>query len=688
MTSQWSIRTLRGAVVAALLLAVAGCGRSPKATPPASRAPLPATADSLAAARASGAGAGSDTTRGEGLPVVVPGGRAADSAAAAPLNLTLAAVGYRNGITLVGTAAEATVTLPVNDGLHATTLSLKLMPTPRMPPATLVLRQRDRILALRDLTDTTSAVTFPLNDAVVEDGHLVLQLGLSVPGRDRCQAELFYRTVVKPESQVGFTSGPRPVSEINAFFQPWLDHVTFYLADRPSLDASQAALDAAAFVARWYRGMATTFDIKPLPPAGTPLPEPGPWSRAIVWSPTGSTRVVQVEGGRGTVLAIAARRDARQLFTLRGGADLVAAGGFRTGTVDLAHNAAPGNFVRTLADLGFDSRTVDGSSQLVASYPFSLADFGSNITPTTFRLIVHHSILPANGSGSLRLHLNGDLIYSRELDHDGFDAVIPIPAHLLRRDNVLDVRFNVTLGEGGCLVGGPTFTATIDNGSAFVTNGNTAMPPGFDRFPQAFVPAFSVLLDPVDRYRVELATTVIGAMQQTTRTPLAPALARDRASATGPLLAIGTGSLAEALDAPLRSDGVRLRDADGKVWDEFAPDAPYGAMQGWVHDGNDVLLLHHTGTDGQPLADLLHESLAAYGWFGVRGDLAIRGLQGPARTLTVSNAGWRIEAEPDASPNVLLRYRNQIFAVAAVLVIILAIWLAPRVVRNELDTTG
>ncbi len=673
-----------------MLMAAVACGRKPT-TPLGSRAPSPAAADSLAnLARTAGrgAGTGSDTTHGEQLPLVVPGGRVADSIAAAPLSLSLSAIGYRNGIVLVGTSAEATITIPVNDGVRPTSLVLHLIPTPRMPAATLVLRQRDRVIALRDLTDTTSSMTLPLSEAVADHGRVIVQVGLSVPGRDRCQAELFYRTVIKPESQITFADQPHLATEVNGFFQPWLDRVTFYMADRPSMDAAQAALDAAGYVARRYRGMATVFEIKPLPPAGTPLPEPGPWSRAIVWSPSGSTRVVQVDGGRHTVLAIAARRDARQLFTLADGAELVAATGFRSVSADLSHNVAANAPVRTFADLGFDSRTIDGNSLLVASYPVSLADFGTNVTPTSLRLIVHHSILPTNGSGSLRLHLNGDLVYSRTLDHDGLDVVIPIPAHLLRRDNVVDVRFNVTLGEGGCLVGGPTFAATIDNGSAFVTNGATAMPPGFSRFPQAFVPAFSVLLEPVDRFRVELATTVIGAMQQTTRAPLAPAIARDRVSATGPLLAIGTGGLAEALGAPLRSDGVRLRDLNGKVWDEFAPDAPYGAMQGWTRNGDDVLLLHHTGANGQPLADLVRETLVPYGWFGVRGDLAIRGMQGPARSLTAANAGWRIEAEPDLPQNVFVRYKTEIYIAAMALMLMLAIWLYPRVVRRELDTTG
>jgi hypothetical protein len=200
------------------------------------------------------------------------------------------------------------------------------------------------------------------------------------------------------------------------------------------------------------------------------------------------------------------------------------------------------------------------------------------------------------------------------------------------------------------------------------------------------VPAFSVLLEPRDRFRVELAAQVIGAMQQTTRTPLAPGLARDLASATGPMLAIGTTGLANTLDAPVHGEGFRLRDRDGKIWDEFVPSAPFAVMQGWERDGSDVLLLHHTSANGQPLADLMTETLAPYGWFGIRGDLAVRGESGPARQLTIANAGWRVDLTGEGAASRLARYRSVIFLVAAFLIMGLLLWLYPRVVRRELDS--
>lgn len=686
MTTAQRQRRILASATCGLLLALGACNRDRSTPPPRAQAPLPAAVDSAAVRANTGAtstgGAGTGAAAGEALPTITTS--SADSSG--PAALTLGAIGYRSGLILLGATDETTIAIPVNDGLRAAELQLQLIPTPNMPVATLVLKQRDRVLAVRSLSDTTSRITLPLGDAVVVDGKATLTLGLDVPGRDACQAQLFYRTVLAPESQISFSGVPAAVGGINGFFQPWLRKVTFYLAEQPSLDAAQAALDASAFVARRYRGMATEFEIKPLPATGS-MPEPGAYDRALVWSPSGSTMIVRPDGGRGTVLAIAARRDARQLFTLVNGSDLVTASGFKTTTTDLGHNLLDGaTGIRTLAELGFSSRTIEGSSLLVAAYPFALADFGGNAAPTAFRLVAQHSVLPPDGNGSLRVHLNGALIYSRTLDHTSLDVVIPVPAHQLRRDNVIEVRFQVVLGKEGCLLGGPVFTATIDETSAFVTNGKDQIAPGFARFPSSFVPAFSVLLDPLDRFRVELATQVIGAMQQTTRTALAPGLARDLAAATGPLLAIGTTNLANTLDAPVHTEGFRLRDRDGKVWDEFTPTTSYAAMQGWERNGNDVLLLHHTLQDGRPLADLIRETLAPYGWFGIRGDLAVRGVAGPARQLTIANAGWRLDLTGDGAASKLARYRSAIFLFAALLIMGLLLWLYPRVVRRELDS--
>jgi hypothetical protein len=598
---------------------------------------------------------------------------------------TLAELGYRDGFTLNGAVDQALLTIPVNRGRNAETLRLLIEPTPRMPDATLVLRQGDRVLAQRLVSDTTRLIVLPLRDAIVADGQAVVTLAVNVPGRDACEAPLFYRTVLTPTGAVEYSGVPMVVGGMSDFFPPLLERVTFYLPEQPSLDAAQAALDAAAFVARRYRGTATLFRIAALPPADSAIPEPSWGERAIVWASDGPSRILRAEGGRGTVLALASRRDARQLFTLAGGPALVPVSGFAatTGRLD-----DPATGLLSFEALGFGNRTITGGTIASAGYRFSLADIGRDDVPRAFRLLARHTAIPAGGVAEIAVLLNGSIVWSRPVESTEIDATIALPERLIARDNHLEVRFTLRLGEGECRLGAPLFTATIDGGSSLIVGGRNPLPPSFDRFPSALLPTFSVLLEPRDRYRVELAATTINAMQETTTSPLAPFVVRDANEVRGALLAVGTTGMAEALDAPLATDGFRLRDLDGRVWDEYRPTESYGAMQAYERNGRNVLLLHHTGTNGQPLADLLRESLAPYGWFGLHGDLALRGLDGPTTTLSAANTGWRLEPITPERESVLARWRSAIFFGAAILLLGLLIWLYPRVVRRELDPTG
>jgi hypothetical protein len=655
---------------AVALMGVSACGTPPSRDVEAVGATGIAAMDSLVASAA-----GTDSTA---APLVV----AAVDTTPPPLP-SLADIGYRDGVTLTGSIDRTTLAIPVAAGLTPRDLVLAVLPTPRMPDATVVVRQGGRILAQRAITDTTTTVVMPLADAIVQHGQAIIDLGVDIPGRDACEAPLFYRTVFTPGGAVHYDGTPDPVQSISGFFAPWLRRVTFYLPAEPSLDAAQAALDAAAFVARHYRGMSTTFAIGRLPEDGSPIVEPPADERALVWATDGPTRLLRPDNGRGTVLALASRRDARQLFTLADGPSLVPVRAFATTAIRI-DSVVRGTV--SLDALGIGSRTVQGSAIASAGYRFALADFGYRAAPAAFRLVADHATLPRETSGEVSLLLNGAIIWSRPLDQNRIDVTIPLPASLLTRENDLEVRFLVRLGSGDCHLGAPLFSATIFGESAFVLGHTDRFPPSFDRFPSALVPTFSVVLEPRDRFRVELAADLIGAMQQTTRQPLAPFVVRDAAEARGAVLAVGTPALAEQLDAPVASDGFRLRDLEGRVWDEYRTSDPFAVMQAYQAGGRDVLMLHHTGSDGQPLAALVRETLAPYGWFGVHGDLALRGPDGPAVTVTAANSGWRLEPIGAAADSFFARWRTVLFTVAGLLILGLVIWFYPRMVRRELDS--
>lgn len=618
-----------------------------------------------------------------------------DSAAAPPIVAgtdsamtpapTLADIGYQEGITLIGAADRTTLTLPVPEGLAPRELRLRVLPTPRMPDATVILQQGARVLAQRSLSDTTTELTLPLTQVIVQQGRAIVDLAVNVPGRDACEAPLFYRTVFTPDGTIGYDGTLAPVGAVSAFFSPWLRRVTFYLPADPSLDAAQAALDVAAYVGRRYRGMGTRFAIGELPADGGPIAEPPLDERAVVWATDGPTGILRPDGGRGTVLAIASRRDARTLFTLPQGPALVPTSAFTTSLLRLDQRSAG---TVSLDAMGAGTRTVQGNAIAAADYRFSIADFRSQAGPVAFRLVAEHASLPRESTGEATVLLNGAVIWSRPIDEGRIDATMQLPARLLARDNDLEIRFSVRLGEGACILGAPLFTATVLGESAFVLGGGEPFPPSFERFPSALVPEFSVLLEPRDRFRVELAATMIEAMQRTTATPMAPVLLRDAAEARGALLAVGTANLADQLDAPLATDGFRLRDTDGRVWDEYLPSQSYGAMQAFRAEGRDVLLLHHTGADGAPLAALVRETLAPYGWFGVHGDLTLRGPASPAATITAANSGWRVEPIDTRPASFLARWRNAIFLGIGLVLVAVVIWFYPRMVRRELDPAG
>ena len=176
---------------AVTLLLTAACATPPTPADPSTTAVGIAAMDSLVASSA--------TVDSAAAPLVVV--RPDTGSHPAP---TLADIGYRDGVTLTGSVDRTTLTIPVAEGQTLQRLDLTLLPTPRMPDATVVLRQGGRILSQRAISDTSTRVTLPLADAIVQHGQAIVDLGVDIPGRDACEAPLFYRTVFTPGGTVAY----------------------------------------------------------------------------------------------------------------------------------------------------------------------------------------------------------------------------------------------------------------------------------------------------------------------------------------------------------------------------------------------------------------------------------------------------------------------------------------------------
>ena len=55
------------------------------------------------------------------------------------------------------------------------------------------------------------------------DGRASLSLALAVPGRDVCEAQRYYRTVLTGESLGAFAGVPPAPGRLTGFFTPWVD---------------------------------------------------------------------------------------------------------------------------------------------------------------------------------------------------------------------------------------------------------------------------------------------------------------------------------------------------------------------------------------------------------------------------------------------------------------------------------
>ena len=578
--------------------------------------------------------------------------------------LSLTNLGYPAPISLVGAEAETTLYLPVNPGLEAEALDLLLAALPEARGVLEVLAA-ERPLLQAPLPAKTLRV--PLKGVPAENGFLTLTLRVRFPAEDLCAAQRLYRLRLLPESRLHLSGRPTPPKTLAEFFPPYLERVVLYLPDPPPPEAAQATLWLAGFLARTYPGRVPELDLEPYPPRWPPA---SPFTRYVVWLEEIGAQV------QGFALLLGDLAEAARLFLAQPGLREAPFPGEATQTLTLKAPEELGPRV-SLAQLGHGPKRVEGYGTLTAAYTFALADLGPDHLPLGLRLrAVHSPVEPKRGYAELLL--NGVAFYTAPLEGTVLDLYTPLPSRLLERNNTLEVRFHYAPPEGRCTYGALPFTATLDPGSYLVL-GRGELLSGLDAFPQALLPQFWVYLEPLDRFKLQLAARLVQALQETTRTPLRPEVASD--PHPRPLLALGGPGLPQTLKAPLRTPGFRLVDGAGTLWLEVNPGAPYAALQAFASEGGPVLLLSHTSQDGRLLAPFLQEALRE-GWFGLHGDLVLGGPEGPVVSLALRESDLRVQPLPENPPSLLARYRREVYLGLGLLALLLLVWFYPKVVRR------
>jgi hypothetical protein len=602
--------------------------------------------------------------------------------------LSLAQLGFAEGFELAGLHASRDLFVPVHPGLQPETLALRVTPSPGLPGGYVRVVSGGRVLAQAALPEREGPVFLPLTGAEVAAGGALLRLEMVLEGADLCAAEVLHRVYVAPESRIHFAGTPSVPAQLSAFFPPYLERVTFYLPEAPSERAAQAALMLAAYLPRRYPGVAPALRLERFSGRPESLDATGAWERAVVWQEGVGARLAAPPAG-GAVLLLGGTKEAAQLFALPQGAGVSVTPTLRAQTLgaEALELRVPADLGRqvSFAALGYGPVTLEGSGALATAYTFALADLGPSAVPLGVRLRVQHSPVAEAGEGYLQVFFNGHQVASAPLSGTRFDEWLALPRGAVSRDNTLELRFAYRAAGGNCSRGALPLSVTVDPSSSFSVGRGEGGGDGFSSLPQVLLPRFAVFLEELTADSVALAARLVGAMQATTRAALMPVLVAEPPAGV-PLLAIGgvagAGELEAALGAPLRSPGFRLAQPEGPLLVSFEPGGAFAALQAFRRGGAPTLLLSQTPGAAEDLrAALVEDVLRRDGWYGLSGDLALRGAAEPATALSLAS-GLRLTPLPEPPEAWFVRYRLPLYLGLAALALLALSSLYPLVVRR------
>lgn len=438
-----------------------------------------------------------------------------------------------------------------------------------------------------------------ISAADVTDGRLRVEIrNRLATGEGRCVSD---STSVETLSGLAVTvqGTATPPSSIGTFFSPAVGAALVVIPAQPSPQLSAAGLAAVGAVASRYPS-STSVRLT----AGTPAPAElstlaaGPDPRVIVIgdgpNPV-STKLSSLRGipalsltGSGDELAAAARALASPALGLAGAQSA-------TGLAESGRAEDP--LRQTLADLGAGEPTLTGIGRISYTVGVSQSRFGGPVSDYEVALTGTHTPVPPSGQVTASVLWNERLVSSVLLGNDDrFSATVKIPSDLVRRDNALTLRMDVTPPGGRCDVAVQPVQLDLLGGSSTVTaTRGQSLPPGFDRFPQVLGGALPVALGSSGAAAVNVvyAADILAALQRLTPRQLAIRLVDAAAfiSSHDPGLIVGAApDQASALDAPLRLAPFRAVNTAGTEF-TVTVDGPFAALEAFSAGGRDVLML-------------------------------------------------------------------------------------------------
>ncbi|GBD09863.1 hypothetical protein HRbin22_02125 [Candidatus Thermoflexus japonica] len=621
-------------------------------------------------------------------PPLTPGAPAlAPSGAGQPMReweVPLRELGEPDPMILYGLLSERPLSVPIPHGLRALELTGRLRSSPGLAGGRLEVHNGDRTLAWIPLSPGELPLHVGLHEGRIDRERLNLSFRLVPPREaDPCMFPLTERVELE-DLRVRLEGTPEPPHTIAAFWPPDLRSLVLLLPPEPSPDEATAALRLVAFGTRRAIGHPLTVSIR-LDGDLLPLDPWDPW-----------TRVVQIKRGEPRT---GLRFPEEGFPTLEiqapsGTADRIVESILRYGEALPFSEVAPqpgatpeAPFPRriTLAELGHPQVQMSGSGPMEFSFFFSQGDLGGPVRGVRFRLVGRMSPVPEGGRASLLVFLNGGLAHAEPIGGGAFDRWIAFPDGLLQRDNTLIIRVDYTPPGGDCRIGMHPLTVFMDGASYLEFQAGRSLGPGFERFPQALLPAFIVGLHPLDESTLNAAAQLVMLLQRATRRPLQPEVRpwEQALSAGMPRVLITRDPEAiKDLRPPLDPRPFRLLDLDGRERFRMDPDRPFIVLEAFEHGGHDLLLLTRWGQTPE-----LHTIASAFdpqlGWYGLSGDVWIWPAGESPVEIRVRGAGLRVEPLPSSPAVWWSRLWPWALGAAFLGLLVFLIWVYPRVVRTR-----
>lgn len=254
--------------------------------------------------------------------------------------------------------------------------------------------------------------------------------------------------------------------------------------------------------------------------------------------------------------------------------------------------------------------------------------FGPPVEEYSVHVEGFYTPAPAITQARLSLLWNDQLLASTLLgSEDSFvlDGVVSTPARAGQVRLLLESAPN----SGPCLGPGLGMRVDVDAARSTITaTRGQALAPGFDRFPQVIFPIIPVAFGSSTSsfLRLDAAAQLLVALARVNSLPLMinqVSFDEVKISASAALVVGATAAEVQTLSAPLRIAPWRAVAAARQEY-TVKVDGPFAALQAYLQNGRDLLILTSTST-GEPLMNSLATSIneLEFGWSSLNSDLYI-----------------------------------------------------------------